>query len=455
MLPDSIRTKIHQNKDEMLQTLADLIAIPSVAISQPKACYPYGRPCAQALDMMLSELNKIGMTCINYNYQMGAADWDETLPEHLGILCHLDVVPAVPENWDSDPFTAEIRDSRIYGRGAIDDKGPAIAVLYALRAIREAGVPLEKNVRFLLGCNEENGSTDLEYYLKNHTMPPQVFTPDGSYPLIHLEKGMVRLQFHKQTADPLIRFEAGTAPNAVPARAEAILSEGFTLSQPMPDALTQNGTSCVYLGTAAHASTPETGDNAITGLLTALAKLPEFADCSALAKLFPHGCTDGSGLGIACSDEASGALTCICSMLSAQNGVLSGCMDIRFPVCVTKEALLERILAVLAANGFACDVLIQSDPHHTPKDTPLVQDLLSVYAEQTGKVGECIAIGGGTYVHDIEGGVAFGMEYPDWDYHMHGDNEFLPVEQLLENTEMMAAAILKICGESPLAASRR
>ena len=167
---------------------------------------------------------------------------------------------------------------------------------------------------------------------------------------------------------------------------------------------------------------------------------------AALAELFPHGCTDGSGLGIACADTESGALTCICSMLHVENGTLTGCVDIRFPVCTTKETVLEQVQAAFAAKGFQCEALIQSDPHHTPKDSPFVQDLLAVYEEQTGTPGECIAIGGGTYVHDIPGGVAFGMEYPGWDYHMHGDDEFLPLEQLEENTRMMAAAILRICG---------
>lgn len=102
-----------------------------------------------------------------------------------------------------------------------------MAVLYALRAIKAAGIPLRKNVRFLLGCNEENGSTDLAYYLAHAAMPPQVFTPDGSYPIIHLEKGMLRLEFTKQTADPIVRFSAGTAPNAVPADASVSLSAAF------------------------------------------------------------------------------------------------------------------------------------------------------------------------------------------------------------------------------------
>lgn len=431
MLPESIKARIHANQNAMLQTLSDLIAIPSIAESQPQdSDFPYGEACADALRYMLKKLRQFGMTCKNYDYHMGAADWNASLPPHLGILCHLDVVPAIASNWNSDPFTATIRDNCIFGRGAIDDKGPAVAVLYALLAIREADIPLRKNVRFLLGCNEENGSTDLEYYLQKDTMPPQVFTPDGSYPLIHLEKGMLRLEFSKITSDQIERFSAGTAPNAVPADALAILSDGQSIS---------------YSGTAAHASTPETGDNAITGLLTRLVQQGNFPDCAALSRLFPHDCTNGSGLNIACADKESGTLTCVCSMLHIQNNIICGCVDIRYPISVTKDAILQQVQNAFAAYGFDCKTLIQTNPHHTPKDTPLVQNLLAVYEEQTGQPGTCIAIGGGTYVHDIPGGVAFGMEYPGWDYHMHGDNEFLPLDQMIQNTEMMAAAILKIC----------
>ena len=157
MLPEAVKTYIHTHRQEAVDTLSKLIGFPSVATPQPQDDFPYGKPAAEALDFMLEQLSALGMTCTNYDYHMGAADWDDTLPPHLGILCHLDVVPAVQANWTSDPFTAEIRNDRIYGRGAIDDKGPAVAVLYALRAIKAAGIPLRKNVRFLLGCNEENG----------------------------------------------------------------------------------------------------------------------------------------------------------------------------------------------------------------------------------------------------------------------------------------------------------
>lgn len=447
MLPAAVESRILQNQEEMIQTLLDLIAIPSVATSAPADGYPYGAACARALDKMLGHLKDLGMSCRNYDYHMGAADWDPALPPHLGILCHLDVVPAVREGWQSDPFAPVIRNGRIYGRGAIDDKGPAVSVLFALRAIREAGIPLRKNVRFLLGCNEENGSTDLEYYHTKDSMPPQVFTPDGSYPLIHLEKGMLRLQFTKQTKDPILSFSAGTAPNAVPADVSVRLSAPLCGTAKPGSQITQRDNEIAYKGVSAHASTPESGDNAITGLLTYLSQDSAFADCAALVRLFPHGCTDGSGLGIACADTESGALTCICSMLHVERGICTGCVDIRFPICTTKEAVLQQVQSAFAAAGFACTPLIQSDPHHTPEQSPLVQTLLQVYEAQTGTPGECIAIGGGTYVHDIPGGVAFGMEYPGWDYHMHAEDEFLPLDQFLDNTRMMAAAILRICGE--------
>ena len=153
MLPETVRNYIYDHQSEAVETLSKLIGFPSVATPQPQDGFPYGKPAADALDFMLEQLSALGMTCTNYDYHMGAADWDSTLPPHLGILCHLDVVPAVPENWTSDPFTAEIRNGSIYGRGAIDDKGPAVAVLYALRAIKAAGIPLRKNVRFLLGLS--------------------------------------------------------------------------------------------------------------------------------------------------------------------------------------------------------------------------------------------------------------------------------------------------------------
>ena len=74
-----------------------------------------------------------------------------------------------------------------------------------------------------------------------------------------------------------------------------------------------------------------------------------------------------------------------------------------------------------------------------------MQALLSVYTEMTNKPGYCIAIGGGTYVHEIPGGVAFGAEFKGEDAHIHGADEFISLENLITNAKIFAEAILRIC----------
>ncbi|MCI6686635.1 MAG: Sapep family Mn(2+)-dependent dipeptidase, partial [Ruminococcus sp.] len=224
MLPELVKQKIEENKSAMLDTLQTLIGIPSVATAAPKNGTPYGTNCAKALDFMLQTAESFGLHTTNFDYHVGVADTSTDTAPYLGILAHLDVVPVMEENWHTPPFTATIQNDCIYGRGAIDDKGPAVAALYAIKAIADAGIQLKKPVRLLLGCNEENGSTDLEYYNQKATMPPLVFTPDGSYPLISIEKGMMRVQFEAPaTKDSILLLKAGTAPNAVPAQAVCVL----------------------------------------------------------------------------------------------------------------------------------------------------------------------------------------------------------------------------------------
>ncbi len=450
MLREKINSIIEENKPQMLRLLSRLVAVPSVS-AHDNSEFPYGKPCAQALDIMMDAAKEMGFAVRNYEYRVGAVDWSSDMGEaQLGILSHLDVVPAIAENWTSDPFSMTEKDGYLYGRGTIDNKGPSVAALYALYAVRIAGVKLNKNVRLLFGCDEENGSSDIAYYLTQDKMPPMVFTPDGNYPVIHIEKGMMRFTFTKKTSDPIISMNAGTVPNAVPAAAQAILKAGSMISQ-ADDKLRltedSDAITATYTGLAAHASTPEAGNNAITGLMKALSSNKAFRDCAAVAELFPHGMTGGEGLGIAAEDEKSGRLTCVCSMLKVEDGVLTGTVDIRYPVNVTKEQLLEKMTSRFGEFGFELNILLMNDPHCVPEESDFVQTLLSVYEEETGEKGYCIAIGGGTYVHEIKGGVAFGAELPGWDYHMHGDDEFFPIDQLMITTRMIAAAILKICGE--------
>ena len=407
------------HKDEMTAFLGKLVAVPSIQ-SEASEEFPFGPEPAAALGLMLDKCRESGFIVENLCNYAGSADIPGPVPE-LAILSHLDVVPAGP-GWKADPFTMREENGKLIGRGTIDDKGPAVAALFAAKAVKELAIPLKKGVRLIFGTNEENGSADMAYYRSQRELPPMVFTPDGEYPVINVEKGMLRVYFSAPFFGTDI--SAGHVVNAVP--------ESCTV-----DDLT-------FCGRSAHASTPEKGENAITLFLSECQG--DHPLISGLRKLFPHGETDGSSCGLGFSDDISGNTTCVLSMLNTINGRLYGAVDIRFPVNRTKCEVSSIICKAIEDAGFTVDSCEGAEPHCTDENSTFVQGLLKTYERVTGDSGRCIAIGGGTYVHEIEGGVAFGAEFPGTDHNMHSAEEFLTVDELLKNAELMAEAIVELCG---------
>lgn len=426
-----IRQYIESNKDNMIALLRELVAVPSVQ-GETEEGYPFGREPAHALEIMLNRCVEAGFAVENVENYAGSADLNELEPE-LAILAHLDVVP-VGDGWSNPPFELTQVGNKLVGRGTIDDKGPAVAAFFAAKAVRELNIPLKKGVRLIFGTNEENGSADLAYYRSKRKMPPMVFTPDGEYPVINAEKGMLRVYFSTVFNNGTIK--AGEVINAVPQLCEYDIR------------LEENGDVSMNYGkmkgVSAHASTPEKGENAITKFLT-------FNNygvpvLKALGELFPHGELNGKSCGLGFSDPVSGNMTCVLSMLNTREDRLCCGIDIRFPLDRKKSEISSIICEKLQAAGFEIDSCEGVEPHCTDENSTFVQTLLKTYERVTGEKGRCIAIGGGTYVHEIEGGVAFGAEFPGENNNMHSPDEFITVEKLLKNAEIMAEAIVEICG---------
>ncbi len=465
MIREQIDAYMEAHFPEMVETLRTLVRIPSVR-EAPEPGQPFGAPAAQALHTLLCIAEGYGFHTRNVGGYAGSADLGED--PALGILCHLDVVPA-GEGWSVPPYDLTERDGRLYGRGAIDDKGPTVAALFALRAIKELGIPLRQGVRLIVGCGEETGSEDMAYYQQHEAFPPLVFTPDGDYPLINIEKGRLHGTVRAvcsptDSGRAVVWARGGTAVNSVPGKAQAALrgvtpaevQSAFDASS-LPglslDVIAQDGLTVVTVnGRPAHASTPDKGCNALTGLLHLLCALPldpcARLDClHALAVLFPHGETDGACAGVACRDDLSGTLTLAFDVLEFTGTALRADIDIRFPLCADMDMLGRALTAALTAHGLSFSYE-GSPPHHVDGDSDFVRTLLRVYEDWTGEKGRCLAIGGGTYVHDTPGGVAFGVEFPGEENHMHGANESIRQESLLISAKMFADAIVRICGES-------
>lgn len=180
-------------RDEIIKTVMDLIRFKSVSEKSENPLEPFGSECKKALDYILDLGKKLGFKTKNVDGYCGYIEFGEG-EEMVGIIGHLDVVPAnVEDGWISLPFEPEIRDGKIYGRGAIDDKGPVVASLYAMKEVFETK-KISKRVRLIVGLNEEKNWECINYYKANEEAPTIGFSPDADFPCIYAEKGIATVK---------------------------------------------------------------------------------------------------------------------------------------------------------------------------------------------------------------------------------------------------------------------
>lgn len=439
--------------DEILASLDEIISIQSVAAPDSEI-KPFGEGSARALSWGEDFLKSLGMKTLNVDGYAVHGDFKDGEPV-LAVLSHLDTVPA-GEGWSFEPFRLTQSGGNLYGRGTIDDKGPSVAVLYAVKAIRELNIPINRNFRVVFGGFEEGGCEDIEYYQKKFPFPEMVFTPDGSFPVLNCEKGLVHLTFKGTLGQGERRVRsltAGTVINAVPGKAE------FTLENISPEELSgtlggldgfklttqqQGDTLCGELiGKSSHGSRPENGLNTATALARAFSQLG-IKDFERLSKVFVHGDFSGKVLGLGFSDKVSGEMTCVLTQLNIDGQALTAGVDIRFPIDRTSSEIVGIITNALEGSGFEVTSVESMEPHYVDENSELVQTLLKVYEGVSGQKGECIAEGGVTYVHNTPGAVAFGAEFPWENNNMHGADEHISLQTFRANLNMYANAIIEL-----------
>lgn len=450
---------VELQKDALLTTLQESIRIRSVE-DTPEAGAPYGQGVRACLEHALAAAEKLGFATVNLDQQMGWCEYGEG-EEMIAVLGHLDVVPE-GEGWSFDPFGGEIQDGKVFGRGSMDDKGPTIAALYALAALRDSRLPLKRRIRILFGTNEETGSNDMKYY-KSHggELPVMGITPDGEYPVINGEKGIINVEFQTSYAQTgaliLTGISGGSAPNVVPASAAAELSCNPALADEICQksnemeriscTKTETGFRIEAAGVSAHGASPELGINAIGLLLAALDSLP-LSEPLASRIHFLHEKigleTDGKSLGIALFDEPSGALSFNFGTIQGDADGFAIRINYRYPVTKCYEDCAPLLNQTFTEAGFLQTKETHKAGLYLPEDSELIQTLLRVYAEQTGLPAAAKSIGGGTYAKAIPNVVAFGPIFPEDEVREHKPDEFIEVDKLMKNAHILAEALYQL-----------
>ncbi|MDE6676718.1 MAG: Sapep family Mn(2+)-dependent dipeptidase, partial [Clostridia bacterium] len=345
---------------------------------------PFGQGALDCLEHFLALAARMGFETHNYDGYVGEVIFGDG-EEEFAILAHLDVVPA-GNGWTKDPFGGVVEDGRIWGRGTVDDKGPAICCLYCLKSLKDQGFVPGKKIKLIVGCNEESGWACIDHYKKVATLPETGFSPDAEFPVIYSEKGILQVRFHFPVEHPPFTFlEGGKSINMVCDYCEAT---PVTLSHSRAQALglEVKGKKIISRGKSAHASTPEHGKNAILPLLKYFEKkdktVQHIIDClfNDVYKLQDvHDSVDKLSVSPDTIKYRKGEIQLVC--------------DIRYPASFNER----RVYDMIDSFGVKYETVSSQAPIRVGKNSELVTTLLDVYRECTGREEYPVSIGGGTY----------------------------------------------------------
>ncbi len=445
--------------DDILETLSQLIAIPSIAEETGDPKMPFGEKATEALDFILEKARSLGFKTENIGNAAGYAEYvpagAENSTDYAGVLTHVDVVPVDAAAWNTDPFKLTLIDGVLYGRGVADDKGGAVVSLYCMKAMADAGISGKRPIRCIFGCGEEIGMGDMETFFAAQPLPSVAFTPDSGYTVCNREKGIMHAVVTlPESCSDIAAFDAGSAINCVAAKAELVLSTPLDDRESLECRLRDTG--CEYsisqqgeqtiltvIGQSAHAMQPDRGINAASAVINAICGGTQSDAIKTIAKLF---CSDldGSALGVNRSDEPSGALTMNLGFVHLKDGQYEIGIDIRYPVTADGGEISAQLRRMFAENGMTEQLLTDVKPIYMPEDSPLIRMLCGCYEEVTGQPADIYSTGGGTYARALGGrGLAFGMEFPDSpETKLHENNEQYLLEDLKRHAHICLSAMI-------------
>ena len=458
---------IENKKDEIINLTRELVKIKSVLEETNDSIKPFGEGICKALHYTMTLGEKLGLKSDNVD---GYASYLEIGKgeEMIGVLCHMDVVPE-GSGWDYPPYSAQIHNGKLFGRGTLDDKGPTIASIFALKAIKESGLPVSKRVRVIIGTDEETLGRGIKYYLKYREKPIYGFSPDAEFPVVFAEKGILRFRLTKKFKEKkqkkelfLVKLSGGDKVNVVPNYTKAEINtsfRGLEIIQSQIDNFNTNKNIKIKkesvnkvlvesFGKSAHASLPEEGENAISQLVNFFKNINFQPDDSYkfIKFLSDNFGADiyGRKLNIDFKDKVSGQLTVNFGLIDIDSEEGKAVFDIRYPVLTKKEDVWDRLNKLALSNNVEIEEIQHKPPLYVNQDTKLIKTLQRVYFEVTNQEPKLISIGGGTYCRYLANFVAFGPVFPGQKELAHQVNEYISIENLIKISKIYAQAVYEL-----------
>lgn len=396
--------------DDIVKNISQIIRFNS-SEAPAKEGMPFGEGAAKCLEFYLSLASFLGFKTANYDNYVGEVTFGSG--EEFAVLAHLDVVPE-GSGWTHDPFGGEIdvENRKIWGRGAMDDKGPAIIALYALKALKDEGFRPSRKIKLILGCNEESGWACIDHYNKVAHMPEEGISPDADFPVIYAEKGILHVKAFFPVKGSFSGLKGGDRVNMVCDYCE--VKAPYDAKRAKALGLAFEDGRIVSRGKSAHGSTPDKGRNAILPML-------EYLGLDDIADLLFRGKFALAGL-----EDETGKLTLSPDVIEqTEEGIFVTC-DIRYPATYTQE----HIESAIKESGVSYEVVHAQAPLYNDRQSKLISTLLGVYNEVCGTDLEPIAIGGGTYARALKYGAAFGPEEEGEESTIHQANEYITFDKI-------------------------
>lgn len=455
------------HRQGMIDDLAGYVAIPSISEDKQKVgeALEYILDLARIMGFKAESLldGRIGLIEMEPEKAeaqdgTGAFEAGAIADEVVGILSHVDVVP--PGDlaiWNTPPFTLTEKDGRLYGRGTLDDKGAAIASLYAMKCLLDCGEPIYKKVQLILGTQEEVEWSDMDAYVAAYPLPDYGFTPDGEFPLCNIEKGGLDVVMEYPldglctAADGwyLTALDAGTASNAVPGKCLAKLTR------------CENGKAAEEktietAGKSVHSCQPDQGINALFLMAEKLKALPEGEQPKenkllSLLLMLRDGFADvtGKSIGLASGSEYyQGEFVhhnvFSPTLIHTAGGKLQVNLNVRFPFGTDDEALTQALIELTEKHGGRVTNVISMPAVYVSKERPFLQAFAKSYEEGCGLKNEFVLEYGGTYAKAIPGVVSWGPIFPGEEDTCHQENEYIATESLIRCGVIFAGALAKV-----------